>query len=1065
MLQCSKHLAPHFKRLSGLPAMAYVSVLQGRFITTTRPRFQSALAAESFLVGESSPYIEQMYEQWKKDNTSVHASWHAYFTNVANGVPSGQAFVAPPSVTVAGAPMQMQMPPHPLPTPAPATTVFPHAVGTLPSAGSLMSPEELSGVTQTVHDTSRIIQMVRGYQSRGHELANIDPLGQPRRPPYTSVARTEGPMGIGYKYYGFTEADLDKVYDCRVPAMSGFLSPERSPRTLREIVQRLEETYCGPVGIEYMHISDQQVCNFVRQAVETPTKYQMSPELRKKIFVRTARAQLFENFCATKFSTSKRFGLDGCETLIVGMKAVVKKASKDGVDAIVLGMPHRGRLNMLMNVMHKPMQQMMGEFQGVTGFGGTEWGNTGDVKYHLGIEYDHWDQDSGRYIHMGILANPSHLEAVNPLVAGQARAQQYFSGDTNRDKVLPIVLHGDASFAGQGVVYETVQMSKLPNYSVGGTIHIVANNQIGFTTYPVDSSSGKYCTDLAKSIDAPIFHVNADDPEAVTFVAELALDFRQRFHQDVFIDLVGYRRYGHNELDMPKFTNPHMYTLISRHPPVLDVYGQRLTDEGLIDQHYVEDVKKNIVDFYTGEYEKSKTFTPTGVYEYQPQWRHMKKPHEFARPRLTGVELDMLKDIGMKISKLPDDLNPHPTIAKTYRSRVEALESGENIDFGLGEALAYGTLLTDGFHVRLTGQDAQRGTFSHRHAVVHDQTIEKTYFTFSALKTPQKLEIGNSNLSEFACLGFETGYALEHPDTLSMWEAQFGDFANGAQVVFDQFITSGEAKWNKQCGIVVLLPHGYDGQGPEHSSARIERFLQACDDREDVIHPESWDVAKRSVIQQHNIQVVNCTSPSQLFHVLRRQMHREFRKPLIIFSPKRMLKMRAAFSTLDEFGPGTRFFRHIPNDRFGSTVAPEEMKRLIFCSGQVFYDLLAFREKNQLQHIGISRVEQLSPFPFDSVINEIQKYPNLQDVVWAQEEPMNMGPWFYCSKRLESSLRYMGCPNGIQQPIYVGRDVSSSPAVGDARVHTEELNTILNDAFDLDHRVNSYYHSYIKKEA
>lgn len=625
-------------------------------------------------------------------------------------------------------------------------------------------------------------------------------------------------------------------------------------------------------------------------------------------------------------------------------------------------------------------------------------------------------------------------------------------------------------------------MSKLPNYGVGGTIHIIVNNQIGFTTNVVDQGTGRYCTDIAKCIEAPVFHVNADDPEACTYVAHLALDYRQRFHSDVFINLVGYRRYGHNELDMPKFTQPMMYNLIARHPPVVDVYAKRLIEKGVATQEYVDKVKKETLDFYTAQYEASKTFTKPvkPKLQYLPQWKHMARPTETCPPRTTGVALDLLRDIGMATSVLPPNFNAHPAIAKTYKAREDAITTGENIDFGLAEALAFGTLLNDGFHVRIGGQDVQRGTFSHRHSVVHDQTVFKTYCPLQEFvkqrKLPHNFETCNSLLSEFAALGFEVGYALEHPDTLAIWEAQFGDFANGAQVIIDQFIAAGETKWGSQCGIVMMLPHGYDGQGPEHSSARIERFLQLCDDREDVIHPDSWNLAKRSVIQQHNFQVVNCTTPANFFHVLRRQVHRGFRKPLVVISSKRMLKMRATFSRIAELAEGTCFLRYIPNVATQEGERPsfigverdlpidESIDRLLLCSGQLYYDLAAYREKHGLWSVAIARVEQISPFPFDRVIDDIKRYPNLKDVVWAQEEPMNMGPWPYTSKRIVSSLEHLGHPNGIAQPIYVGRDVSAAPACGDARLHQQELETILRDGFDITRKTNSYFEKYLKRQ-
>ncbi|PFH32870.1 putative 2-oxoglutarate dehydrogenase e1 component [Besnoitia besnoiti] len=1030
----------------------------------------ASLASESFLTGTSAPYVEQMYRAWQKDPAAVHASWNAYFTNVAKNLPAGASFCLPPQGEALSSPGSA------VPN---GTPYIASAPGSLPAGASFVTPESLPvSSQQSVHDTSRLIQMIRGYQMRGHELASVNPLALPQEAPFVSSVRGRYPAGkLDFETYGFTQADLDKVYDCRVDGMCGFLSPELPPRPLRQIIKRLEEAYCSTIGVEYMHIGDRNVCNFIRQWIETPTKYVFSAEMKKKILARTARAQMFENFCGQKFSTSKRFGLDGCETMIVAMKALTKKAAREGVNSVVIGMPHRGRLNVLVNVLHKPMQQLLSEFLGVTSYSSASWGNSGDVKYHLGVEFDHFDADAQRYIHMGVLANPSHLEAVDPLVIGQARAQQYYSEDGDGTKVLPIILHGDASLAGQGVVYETLQMSQLPNYRVGGAIHIVVNNQVGFTTNPVDSGSGRYCTDIAKALDAPVFHVNADDPEAVTFVSEMALEYRQRFKGDVFIDIVGYRRLGHNELDMPKFTQPRMYNLIAKKKTVFELYADKLKNEGVVDEADLQRLKQNILAFYNAEYEKCRDFLPRQQYEYSPQWKHLLRPDVPAAPQLTGVPLERLRELGTRIFTLPANFNVHPTVGKIFKERLNAIQAAPDqnlIDFGTAENLCYATLLSDGFHVRIAGQDVQRGTFSHRHAVLHDQTTFEPYSIFDALSQygfPHKIQIANSLLSEYAAMGYELGYSLEHPDSLCIWEAQFGDFANGAQIIIDQFIASGEVKWNKQTGIVVMLPHGYDGQGPEHSSGRIERILQLCDDREDVIHQENWELEKSSIIQQHNLQVIVPSTPANTFHALRRQVHREFRKPLIIFSPKRMLKMRAAMCTLNQLNEGTRFRRYIPD----KTAEPEKVTRLIACSGQVYYDLIAGREKIKNgdpgktevapgDKIAIARVEQLSPFPFDLFIQDLQRYPNLKSVVWAQEEPMNQGAWFYTSKRIESSLRHLGYPNEIRAPIYAGRDVCAATAVGDKKLHDEELAQLLDDALDLNRTTHSYLEKYINEQ-
>ncbi|KAL8453695.1 hypothetical protein Emag_001740 [Eimeria magna] len=583
----SPHREPH--REVVLPHVLSCRLLSSSSSSSGPASAVSDAAVDGFLSGTAASYAEQMFVAWRRDPTSVHASWAAYFTNIENGLSPALAFSPPPLLYSSPGAHQ--------PAAAPASVAAPAAAAAAAAAGGAaaggqsqqsalpIAPEAAGSLPfsalphQSVHDTSRLIQMIRGYQTRGHELANINPLSLPRKPPYCTSRAAQRPLLLSPEQYGFTAADLDRVFDTRVPGMQGFLAPDSPPRPLRELVKRLKETYCGSMGVEYMHIADTNVCNFIRQKLETERQYLYSRDSRKKILTRMARAQLFENFCASKFATTRRFGLDGCETLIVGMKAITKRAAVEGVESVVIGMAHRGRLNVLVNVMHKPMQQLLSEFQGVSGFGSSEWGNTGDVKYHLGVEFDLFDRDSQRNVHMCILPNPSHLEAVDPLVLGLARAQQYFRKDADRSLVLPILVHGDASLAGQGVVYETLQMCALPNYTVGGAIHLVVNNQIGFTTNPVDSGSGKYCTDIAKAVEAPIIHVNAEDPEAVTFACELALEYRQKFKHDVFVDIVGYRRFGHNELDMPKFTQPLTYTLIARKKPALELYADKLIHE------------------------------------------------------------------------------------------------------------------------------------------------------------------------------------------------------------------------------------------------------------------------------------------------------------------------------------------------------------------------------------------------------------------------------------------------------------------------------------------------------
>eukprot|EP01054_Gregarina_sp_Poly1_P007699 Gregarina_sp_Poly_1__7698@NODE_433_length_8455_cov_489_751192_g353_i0_p2_GENE_NODE_433_length_8455_cov_489_751192_g353_i0NODE_433_length_8455_cov_489_751192_g353_i0_p2_ORF_typecomplete_len1104_score172_79E1_dh/PF00676_20/7e75Transket_pyr/PF02779_24/1_6e48Transket_pyr/PF02779_24/3_8e02OxoGdeHyase_C/PF16870_5/2_1e462oxogl_dehyd_N/PF16078_5/7_9e08SHOCT/PF09851_9/1_1_NODE_433_length_8455_cov_489_751192_g353_i05293840 len=1041
---------------------------------------------DDFLSSDASRFLEDMMSRWTAAPESVHPTWQKYFQHMERGRDSVDAL---------------------------AEVLAAYMLPLNGNGGGDVKDDARN--QELVRTTAKVIAMVRSFQVRGHLRADVDPLKLPARPPYCTYTREQELKNSGLlslESFGFSEADLDLPIAVKLPQYTGFLGTwemsaedrmehaaggfvatlpaNESPDkvwTLRDLYRRLNETYCGSIGVEFVHISDHDKCNFLRQHFETPEQFKFSNTMKRRILHRTIRSVLFETFAAQKFSTLKRFGLDGCETLITGMKSLAKLGTLAGVESVLIGMAHRGRLNTLHNVMRKPANQVFSEFQGNTAFGGYDWGNLGDVKYHMGVEYEYVDPDNRRHILMTVLPNPSHLEAVDPVVLGMSKARINLRSAADSSKVLPVLIHGDASIAGQGVVYETSQMQNVPAYSVGGSIHIVVNNQIGFTTNVADGCSGVYCTDLAKAIGAPIFHVNADDPEAVTYAVEVALKYRQKFKSDVFIDLIGYRRYGHNELDMPKFTQPHMYDLIDKHPTVLDVYSKKLIAEGVITEEEFTKERDSIWNHYDSNYRKAKEFVPSKTLRpFSPQWNAVTTPDQVSCPRLTGVPEDALVNIGKALATLPSDFSAHPTIARVYKQRLGAIESGQGIDFGFAEALAFGSLLREGHHIRLAGQDVERGTFSHRHAVVHDQKTNATYCPLqdfaSSRHYPYNIEIKNSILSEFACLGFEYGYSLESPQILNIWEAQFGDFANGAQVPIDQFISSAEVKWKNQSGITVLLPHGYDGQGPEHSSARIERYLQLCDDREDIISPIFWKVQQRSVIQKHNIQVCNVTSAANFFHVLRRQMHRGFRKPLIVFSPKKLLRLRESMSPLREFVEGTRFARYIHDPTFelpekkegdigrgvgesidnAKTHTRENVKRLVLCSGQVYYDLVKARQQAKVEdQIMIARVEQLSPFPFDQVANEFSNLLNLETVVWAQEEPMNQGPWGYASKRIEAVLRHLKHPNKIQKVIFIGRDVAGSTAVGDVKLHAEEQARLCSEAVDLSRSQNSYVEKYM----
>ncbi|KAJ7971304.1 putative 2-oxoglutarate dehydrogenase [Quillaja saponaria] len=862
---------------------------------------------------------------------------------------------------------------------------------------------------QTIQESMRLLLLVRAYQVNGHMKAQLDPLGLEQR---------EIPLDLDPSFYGFTEADLDREF--------------------------------------FLGVWNREKCNWLRDKIETPTPTQFNRQRREVILDRLSWSTLFENFLATKWTSAKRFGLEGGETLIPGMKEMLDQAADLGVESIVMGMAHRGRLNVLGNVVRKPLRQIFSEFSG--GLSDAEVGlytGTGDVKYHLGTSYDRPTR-GGKRIHLSLVANPSHLEAVNPVVVGKTRAKQYYSNDVDRIKNLGVLIHGDGSFAGQGVVYETLHLSALPNYTTGGTIHIVFNNQVAFTTDPRAGRSSQYCTDVAKALDAPIFHVNGDDVEAVVHACELAAEWRQTFHSDVVVDLVCYRRFGHNEIDEPSFTQPKMYKIIRSHPSALEIYQRKLLESGEVTQEDVHKIHKKVMSILNEEFLASKDYVPKRRDWLSAYWSGFKSPEQLSRIRNTGVKPEILKNVGKAITALPENFAPHRAVKKIYEQRAQMIETGEGIDWGFAEALAFATLLVEGNHVRLSGQDVERGTFSHRHSVIHDQETGEMYCPLDHVIMNQNEEmftVSNSSLSEFGVLGFELGYSMENPNSLVIWEAQFGDFANGAQVIFDNFVSSGESKWLRQIGLVVLLPHGYDGQGPEHSSGRLERFLQMSDDNPYVIPEMDPTLCKQ--IQECNWQIVNVTTPANFFHVLRRQIHREFRKPLIVMSPKNLLRHKDCKSNLSEFDDvqghpgfdkqGTRFKRLI-KDQNDHTDIEEGIRRLILCSGKVYYELDEQRKKVDGKDIAICRVEQLCPFPYDLVQRELKRYPNAE-VVWCQEEPMNMGAYSYILPRLLTAMKAVDRgTRRIEDVKYVGRAPSAAPATGFYKVHLKEQSDIVQKA-------------------
>ena len=908
---------------------------------------------------------------------------------------------------------------------------------------------------QTIQESMRLMMLIRSYQISGHSIANLDPLALDER---------EMPISLDPSLYGFTEDDMDRDFFIGTWKMKGFLSEDRPVQTLRQILTRLKETYCGTVGYEYMHIQDREQCNWLRAKIETERKKQYSPERKQIILDRLAWGELFEGFLSNKYSAAKRFGLEGCESLVPGFKEAIDKAAEMGVEAITIGMPHRGRLNVLANVVRKPLQTIFNEFKGgpklVDELPNTEsqYTGSGDVKYHLGTSFDRPTLRGGQ-IHLSLVANPSHLEAVNTVVTGKTRAKQFYTKDPNGDRSMAILLHGDGAFSGQGIVYETLDMSKLPEYSVGGTLHIVVNNQVAFTTDPKYSRSSAYCTDVAKGMEVPVFHVNGDDVEAVAWVMELATEWRMKWKTDAVVDIVCYRKYGHNEIDEPMFTQPLMYKVIQQHPSALTKYSAKLVNEGIITPEDFVSMKEKINNIMEEEFTASKDYVPKQRDWLASHWQGFKSPDQLSRIADTGLPMDHIKNLGQLITAIPAGFTPHRVVKRVYENRRAMIENGKGIDWAMGEALAFASLLDEGNHVRLSGQDVERGTFSHRHALIHDQITGEHFIPLRNVYSGNPgrgqnfFTVCNSSLSEYGVLGFELGYSLEHPNCLILWEAQFGDFSNTAQVIIDQFISSGEAKWLRQSGLTLLLPHGYDGQGPEHSSARLERFLQMAD--EDPTQIPEMEMERRTQLQECNWQICNVTTPANYFHMLRRQVHREFRKPLVVMSPKNLLRHPKAVSDISEFDnsddndslQGVRFKRLIMDktskSRSMDSPAENEVERVIFCSGKVYYDLDDERDAaKNIDRVKICRIEQLAPFPWDLVKRELKRYPNAE-VVWCQEEPMNMGAWWHVQPRMSTLFKDLGRSGETR---YAGRKPASSPATGYAAVHAQEQAQLVADA-------------------
>ncbi|XP_050306620.1 2-oxoglutarate dehydrogenase complex component E1 isoform X4 [Anthonomus grandis grandis] len=1019
--------------IAGVPGQTFASWL----VKNTPATFQCAqcryynvpAAAEPFLNGSSSQYVEDMYNAWLRDPASVHASWDAFFRNSQTG---GAGYSAPPSLA------------PPRKNEVPLGAVIP----SLGASGALGA----SGISEKIIDDHLAVQaIIRSYQIRGHHIAKLDPLGINE-----ADLDDQTPQELIYKNYNFDrpsrtyseelrrqvqefmrhENDMDRVF--KLPSTT-FIGGKEKALPLREILRRLELAYCRHIGVEFMFINSLEQCNWIRQRMETPGCMELTHDQKRLTLARLTRATGFESFLSRKWSSEKRFGLEGCEILIPAMKTVIDKSTELGVESIVMGMPHRGRLNVLANVCRKPLYQLFTQFAGLEAADD----GSGDVKYHLGTYIERLNRVTNKNIRLAVVANPSHLETVDPVVEGKTRAEQFYRGDGEGKKVMSLLLHGDAAFSGQGVVFETIGLSELPDYTTHGTVHIVVNNQIGFTTDPRYSRSSPYCTDVARVVNAPIFHVNADDPESVIHVCNIAADWRATFHKDVVIDLVCYRKFGHNELDEPMFTQPLMYRKIRSMKTCLDKYAEQLTSEGVVTDDEVKDVKAKYEKICEDALERARKETHIKYKDWiDSPWSGFFEGKDPLKAAKTGIVEDTLVHIGKRFSSPPPNAAEfiiHKGIERILKSRMEMVEN-RTADWALGEAMAFGSLLKEGIHVRLSGQDVERGTFSHRHHVLHHQTVDKaTYRPLCNLYPDQApYTVCNSSLSEYGVLGFELGYSMTNPNALVIWEAQFGDFANTAQCIIDTLLASGQSKWVRQTGLVMLLPHGMEGQGPEHSSARLERFLQMSSDDPDYFPPETEDFAVR---QLHDINwiIANCTTPANFFHLLRRQIALPFRKPLIVMTPKSLLRHPEARSSFDEMIEGTDFQRIIP-EQGKAAENPDGVKKLIFCSGKVYYDIIkANRELGLEDKIALMRVEQLTPFPFDLIKKECEKYPNAQ-IAWAQEEHKNQGGWTYVRPRFETTLA------GQREVIYIGRPVSSSTATGSKAQHLKELKNLLDDA-------------------
>ncbi|MBP1689857.1 MAG: 2-oxoglutarate dehydrogenase component [Deltaproteobacteria bacterium] len=918
----------------------------------------------------NADYVDDLYRKFLADPSSVSDDWRIFFAGfeLASGAAPGKVA-------------------------APAPAAAPPRVETVEDTrkAARRSPASQS--------TVGIVDLVHSYRELGHLVADLDPLGE---------NQTSHPL-LELSQFGLSEADLSRAVE-----IPGFKA--KPVARVGELIDHLKATYCGTVAVEYMYIQNKEQREWIQERIEPScNRPGLSPAERIDILDQLLRANMFEQFLHKKYVGAKRFSLEGAETLVPLLHQIVEESGRLGTREVVMGMPHRGRLNVLAHILGKPYEMILSEFEG--NFLADSVQGDGDVKYHLGYSRDH-RTTSGSDIHLSLLFNPSHLEAINPVAEGIVASKQHYLADSSCSLVLPLLMHGDAAFMGQGLVMETLGLSELAGFRTGGTIHLIVNNQIGFTTSPKDYRFTRYPTEVAKLISALTIHANGDDPEAVVQAGRIAAEFRSRFHEDVLVDLVCYRRHGHNELDDPTFTQPLMYKKISKLPPVSRLYAERLVRDGVLDEAGVAEITERIDDELNKALDYARDYMPKQqVFSFGGVWKGMTWAGDdwTAATRVSG---DMLRKIARTVTELPDGFTPHPKVKRLYADRAQMVEAGTNIDWGCGEMLAFGTLLLEGTCVRLSGQDTGRGTFSHRQAALHDMENGQRLVPLDRMSDDQgRFYLIDSNLSEAGVLGFEYGFSSADPRNLVIWEAQFGDFANGAQVIIDQFIASAESKWQRTNGITLLLPHGYEGQGPEHSSARLERFLNLC--------------------AEQNMQVCNLTSPAQLFHALRRQVRRTFRKPLVIMSPKSMLRNKLCVSSIEEF---TDMNFRLVLDEVGD-IERKHVRRVLLCSGKVYYDLVAERTERNIHDVAIVRIEQLYPFPLAEVREVLSGYPADAEVDWVQEEPKNMGGWRFIFDRNHMIF------NDQRMLYYVGREAAASPATGSYKKHNAELRQILDNAF------------------